>query len=204
MSVSVIKVCGITNLDDATASVEGGATALGFNFYPQSKRYIAPHAAAAIARNLPPDILKIGVFVNAAPSDIETTTALVGLDIAQLHGDEKAEEVPHGVRVWKAYRVEEGFDSAQMDQFPAEAFLLDGPAGSEYGGGGKPFLWRLAAGSKHRIIIAGGLDASNVQKAIGDARPYGVDACSKLESAPGRKDLTKLALFLQAARQELE
>lgn len=196
----IIKVCGITVLDDALAAVEGGATAIGFNFYPRSKRYIAPELAAPIAAALPAHIVKAGVFVNEPPASIEAIARQTGLDVAQLHGDETPDQFPAHPRVWKAFRVEASFDAAQLDRFPlAEAFLLDGPAGAEYGGAGIPFAWGLAAGATKRILIAGGLDASNVRQAIREAHPWGVDACSRIESSPGRKDRAKMMDFLKAA-----
>jgi phosphoribosylanthranilate isomerase len=200
MPPHVIKVCGITNLDDAIAAVEGGATAIGFNFYPNSKRYIKVKDAARIASALPRGVTKVGVFVNESPAEIERIAKQLGLDVAQLHGDEKPQDAPANLRIWKAYRVDESFEPQQLDSFPnAEAFLLDGPAGAEFGGSGKPFAWRIAADAKRPIVIAGGLDASNIREAITQARPWGVDACSRLESAPGKKDRTKMKEFLKAA-----
>lgn len=196
----MIKVCGITNLADALLAVEGGATAIGFNFYQHSKRYIPPEAAAQITAGLPASVARIGVFVNEAPAAIHRIAALAGLDVAQLHGEETAAAAPPGIRWWKAFRIDANFDAARLDEFPnAEAFLFDGPAGGEYGGSGKPFAWTIAAGMKHRIVIAGGLDATNVRGAIAQARPWGVDACSRLESSPGRKDRTRMLEFLKAA-----
>lgn len=192
----IVKICGITNLEDALAAVEGGAAALGFNFWPRSPRYIEPERAAAIAAALPPHVWKAGVFVDQP--EAASIAREAGLDIVQLHGAETPDVYPADFRVWKAARVEPGFDLAQWQDCPAEALLLDGPAGALYGGSGATFDWRLARGGK-RIVLAGGLDASNVRAAIAEARPWGVDACSRLESAPGRKDRRKLATFLQAA-----
>ncbi|MCC6391900.1 MAG: phosphoribosylanthranilate isomerase [Bryobacterales bacterium] len=200
MPPRMIKVCGITTAEDAAAAVAGGATAIGFNFYPNSKRYITPEAAAGIARDLPGGVTKVGVFVNETAAEMERVAALVPLDVAQLHGDEAPDQAPRTIRFWKAFRVDERFDAARFELYPqAEAFLLDGPAGAEYGGSGKPFAWSLAAGSPRKIVIAGGLDASNVGEAIRQARPWGVDACSRIESAPGRKDHRKMSEFLKAA-----
>lgn len=201
MAVFLIKICGITNLEDALAAAEGGATAVGFNFYRGSKRYIAPETAAAIAAALPPGILKAGVFVNQAPEEMVRIAARVGLDVVQLHGDERSEDAPPGLRVWKAFRVDSTFQPEALDRFPAaEAFVLDGPAGADYGGSGKSFHWRLAAQIRRPIIVAGGLDAGNVREAIAQLDPWGVDACSLLESSPGKKDHQKMLAFLKAAR----
>ncbi len=200
MSPRMIKVCGITAAEDAAAAVAGGATAIGFNFYPPGKRYITPQAAARIAAGLPRAVTRVGVFVNVAPADVERVAALVPLDVAQLHGDEPPSQAPRTIPFWKAFRVDESFSTTRLDLYPqAQAFLLDGPAGAEYGGSGKPFVWTLAAASPHRIIIAGGLDASNVREAIRQARPWGVDACSRIESSPGRKDHRRMSEFLKAA-----
>jgi phosphoribosylanthranilate isomerase len=201
MSACLIKICGITRLDDALAAVEGGATALGFNFYAKSKRYITPAAAAEIVAGLPSRLRVVGVFVNEAPGNITKIAAAVGLDTAQLHGEETPDQLPEGIAVWKAFRVDARFSLDRFEPFPqAEAFVLDGPAGAEYGGSGKAFDWRIAAASTRNVILAGGLDTSNVGEAIALARPWGVDACSKLESAPGRKDYRKMMEFLKAAR----
>lgn len=189
----MVKICGITNLEDALAAIEGGAGALGFNFWPRSPRYIAPEAARALIAALPAGVCKAGVFVNEGPEAVMAVARNTGLDVAQLHGQETASDFPQGLRVWKAIRIGSHFDWAALDQYPAEALLLDGPAN------GVAFDWTLAAGIERRVIIAGGLDAENVGKAIEQARPWGVDACSRLESAPGKKDHGKLAQFLKAA-----
>ncbi|HKX00405.1 MAG TPA: phosphoribosylanthranilate isomerase [Bryobacteraceae bacterium] len=189
----MVKICGITNLDDALAAVEGGASALGFNFWPRSPRYIAPDAAHDLIRELPSAVWKVGVFVDEEPGAVADVARAVRLDVVQLHGRESAREFPKGLRVWKAVRIDKKFDPAALAAYPAEAVLLDGPAN------GVAFDWKLAAGSSKKVIIAGGLDADNVRQAIEQVRPWGVDACSRLESAPGRKDQDKMAKFLKAA-----
>src|SRR6266542_1513315 len=130
----VVKICGITNREDAIAAVDAGATALGFNFYPKSPRYIAPEDAATLIDLLPAKVWKVGVFVNHA--DAAEIARRIGLDILQLHGAETS--APEGFRVWKAVRVNAEFRASAYDQFPAEALLLDGPAS------GKTFDWSLA------------------------------------------------------------
>ncbi|MFN7922724.1 MAG: phosphoribosylanthranilate isomerase [Bryobacteraceae bacterium] len=192
----IIKVCGITSREDALAAVEAGATALGFNFWPKSPRWIEPSAAAAIAAELPPGVLKAGVFVNETAEHVENVSNKAGLDVAQLHG---ACGTPRGIRVWKGHSVKEGFSSSVLEDPEAEAFLLDAPAGDQYGGTGRTFDWNLIRGLRCRIVLAGGLDASNVARAIEVARPWGVDACSRIESSPGRKDHAKMAAFVRAA-----
>ncbi len=189
----MVKICGITNVEDALAAIEGGAAALGFNFWPRSPRYLAPEAARKIIERLPATVWKAGVFVDESAGAVAEAVHEAGLDIAQLHGRETATDFPAGVRVWKAVRIGASFDAAMLDGYSAEAVLLDGPAN------GVPFDWTLAAGASKKVIIAGGLDADNVGRAIEQARPWGVDACSRIESAPGKKDHRKMAEFLKAA-----
>jgi len=197
----ILKVCGITNRDDADAAVSAGATAIGFNFYPRSPRYVSAETAAGIAT--PPGVRRVGVFVNEGPSRIADIARFARLDVAQLHGKEARDQYPDGVSVWKAARVGAGFDLSTFENCPAEALLLDGPAGDLYGGAGQTFDWSLAAAARLRIILAGGLDAWNVARAIRVARPWGVDACSRIESSPGKKDHTKMCEFLLAAKAAL-
>jgi phosphoribosylanthranilate isomerase len=196
--VTLVKVCGITSLDDARAAIDAGAEALGFNFYPKSPRYLTPRQAADITARIPAEILKVGVFVNEAPETLEAIAREAGLDVVQLHGDETPGQVPQNLRVWKAFRVNDQFSLDLLDAFPAEAFLLDTPT-SLYGGSGHTFDWTRARGASRRILLAGGLDESNVRDAIATAQPWGVDACSRLESSPGIKDHSRMARFIAAA-----
>jgi phosphoribosylanthranilate isomerase len=196
--VTLVKVCGITNAADARAAVDAGAGALGFNFYPKSPRYLSAADAAAITAEVPAGVLKVGVFVNEPPARVAEIVREAGLDVAQLHGDESADGVPPGVRVWKAFRVDLEFGLEQLESFPAEAFLLDTPT-EMYGGSGHTFDWSRARGGTGRILLAGGLDEGNVREAIAVAQPWGVDACSRLESAPGKKDHGRMARFIAAA-----
>jgi phosphoribosylanthranilate isomerase len=187
----MVKICGITNREDALAAVNGGASALGFNFYPASPRYIEPEDAAAIIAGLPATVWKAGVFVDEPAESVLHVAEQVGLNIAQLHGSETPAQYPQGIRVWKAIRVR----NAQLPalDFPAEAVLLDGPAS------GQTFDWARTPQGQVKLILAGGLDADNVRQAIEQVQPWGVDACSRLESSPGRKDHSKMATFLKAA-----
>jgi phosphoribosylanthranilate isomerase len=203
----ILKVCGITNQADATAAVEAGANAIGFNFYPRSPRYVAPELAAEIAT--PAGVTRVGVFVNEPRERVEDVARVARLVAAQLHGDEGAADYPAGVAVWKGVRVTAEFDLERWEECLADALLLDGPAGEMYGGSGKTFDWSAVAGRKTKkagqearptkIILAGGLDASNVARAIAMAQPWGVDACSRIETEPGKKDLGKMRAFLEAA-----
>jgi len=195
----IVKICGITNREDALAAVEGGAAALGFNLYPRSPRYIAPGAAASIIGVLPARVWKVGIFVNEPRERVTVMASDLGLDVAQIHGEG---ELPAGVRVWKAVRVGPQFQLSQLEGCPVEAFLLDAASDELFGGTGKTFNWALAHGANVKVVLAGGLDADNVRQAIREARPWGVDACSRLESSPGRKDHHKMARFLRAALAE--
>jgi phosphoribosylanthranilate isomerase len=185
-----IKVCGITRKEDALAAADAGASAIGFIFYPKSPRYVTPEHAAELGEGL--SLWKVGVFVDESPAAIETVMRAARLDVAQIYGS----EAPPGMRVWRAFRVAEAFDKSHAAG--AEAILLDGAAN------GVPFDWRLARAVEGRIIVAGGLTAANVAEAIRIAQPWGVDASSSLESAPGIKDHEKVRAFVKAAREAAE
>ncbi len=190
----MVKICGITNREDALAAIDRGAAALGFNFCTASPRYIQPDRAAGIIATLP-RVWKAGVFVDESPETVLEIARETGVDIVQLHGSEQPEHYPHGIRVWKAIRIRNGSIPDPLD-CPAEAVLLDGPSS------GQSFDWARIAHRPQKLILAGGLDAGNVRQAIAMVRPWGVDACSRLESAPGRKDHVKMAEFLKAALEE--
>jgi phosphoribosylanthranilate isomerase len=190
----MVKICGITNERDAVASAQAGASALGFNFYSGSPRFISPGAAARIGIGL--RVLRVGIFVNESPATIEEIARIASLDVAQLHGGEAPDTLP-GMPVWKAFRITAEWDPEILDAYSAaEAFLLDGPAP----GSGGQFDWNRAKGLGRRIILAGGLGPDNVAEAIRQVEPWGVDACSRLESSPGVKDHEKVQRFTRAAR----
>ena len=194
----MVKICGITNREDAQAAVDAGATALGFNFWRHSPRYISPTGASLITETLPPATLKVGVFVDETPDVIAKIALHANLDVAQLHGES---ECP-AVRQWRACLVRESIDEKFLADLEAEAFLLDTASTELRGGTGRTFRWSLAKDAARmgkRIVIAGGLDADNVQTAIAEAQPWGVDSCSRLESSPGRKDHAKMQMFIRAA-----
>lgn len=182
----IVKICGITNEEDARVAVESGANALGFNFWPGSPRYLSRERAAQIIASVPGDYLKVGVFLDA--SDTEPP---VGFDVLQIHGN-CAFTGSH--RMWRAIA---GNQSVSCSDHRIEAWLLDSVAHG--GGSGQTFDWKLAARFPHRAILAGGLDASNVAEAVRIASPWGVDACSRLESAPGKKDMQKVRAFVREA-----
>jgi phosphoribosylanthranilate isomerase len=188
----MVKICGITNREDALAAVDAGATALGFNFYPDSPRYVAPEKAAELGDGL--GVTKVGIFVDAAEEAVAAVLRTAGLDIAQVYGIRSY----GGLRTWRACRVKQG-DFALPDDSSAEAFLLDGFSPEVYGGSGQTFHWSIARNLDRRIVLAGGLHAGNVREAIQQARPWGVDACSRIEKSPGLKDHEKMKQFIQAA-----
>jgi len=194
----LVKICGITNAEDGLAAAEAGASAVGFNFYPQSPRYIDPAVAREIAALLPASVLRVGVFVEEPPGAVAVVAETVGLDIVQLHGGES----PKGLRVWRALRAGNPALAATVAAGGAEAFLIDTPSATLRGGTGVAFDWSIAAGLPGRIILAGGLHEDNVAAAIRQARPWGVDACSRIERAPGRKDHEKMRRFVRAALAE--
>jgi phosphoribosylanthranilate isomerase len=198
-----VKICGITNLEDAQLAVDLGADALGFNFYRKSPRYLEPSKAKLIIEELPPLVSTVGIFVDEfSPERISSIAHAVGLDAVQLHGSESPEYVKKvdELRVIKAFRVDGKFDLALLSLYSAGAYLLDSHDPENFGGTGKVFDWDVAIAAKSygRIIVAGGLKAENIVDAIRRVRPYAVDICSGVESEPGKKDCRKMtALFHQ-------
>lgn len=191
MSV-LVKICGITRVEDALAAIDAGADALGFNFWPGSPRFVKPAQAAAIMRLLPSAVLRVAVLVEqtAAPVD--------GIDLVQVHG--AFQEAPAG-RWWRALSAGPALRETMKDCPRPEAILVDTPAGEARGGTGRVFDWSLAAGFDANVILAGGLGPENVAAALDAARPFGVDACSRLETAPGVKDHAKMREFVRAVRE---
>jgi phosphoribosylanthranilate isomerase len=194
----IVKICGITNADDARAAVEAGASAIGLNFWPKSPRYIAPADARAVLAAVPKSVWKVGVFVDEPAESVTRIARDLGLDVVQLHGSSQA---PASLRIWRAKNVNDDFELAQIPG-GAEAFLFDAPAGDRHGGTGKIFDWAKLEGVRYKFLLAGGLDASNVGDAIRRLRPWGVDACSKLESSPGKKDHMLMKTFIDRALAE--
>jgi phosphoribosylanthranilate isomerase len=201
-----VKICGITNWSDARGAVEAGADFLGFNFYRESSRYIAPVAARRIVQRLPEKVASVGVFVNEAEPQMLAIARRVGLDYVQLHGDETAEVVSRmrrSIRVIKAIRVRESFHVAELANFKgASSILLDGFDAQLRGGTGKSFNLKLAksAGRKRQIFLAGGLTPENAAEAVSAARPFAIDVCSGVESRPGKKDVARMRALVAAVR----
>jgi phosphoribosylanthranilate isomerase len=198
----IIKVCGITRPEDAEAAVRHGATALGFNFWPKSPRYIAPERAGHIIASLPDTVAPVGVFVDTPVAEVRAIVAIAGLAIVQLHGQESVEDAEAlGCEVWKAMRLE---DCERPGSWPLDTpVLLDAIDPVTRGGTGTLIDWdRARACARARtVILAGGLTPENVGDAVGLVRPAGVDVSSGVERAPGIKDETKIQRFIHAARQ---
>jgi len=203
--MTMVKVCGITNPGDARVAADAGADAIGLLF-AQSSRRVSVEQAREIAAALPDSVLKVGVFVNAVPEEILRITHEVGLDVAQLHGDETPGDVTllreRGLKVMKALRVRDAASLVEMERYDADLFLLDAYSEKARGGTGERFDWRLAKSLKERdnIVVSGGLGPDNVREAIEFFEPYGVDASSSLEVAPGMKDHERVRRFVSAAK----
>jgi phosphoribosylanthranilate isomerase len=200
-----IKICGITNLDDALLAAELGADALGFIFYPKSPRYVAPEAARAIVAQLPPLVTSVGVFVDEAAAVVQELAARVGLDWLQVHGQESPEYCRSlGRRVIKGFRIQDAGSLSELKPFQGavQALLLDTYKKGQVGGTGEVFDWRLAREARKYgpTILAGGLTPENVAQAIRLAQPQAVDSASGTEAAPGKKAPAKLKAFFRAVR----
>ena len=200
-----IKICGITNLEDARLAAELGADALGFIFYPKSPRKVAPETAREIIAQLPPFVAAVGVFVDEAAAVVQELAAKVRLDWVQLHGHESPEYCRNlGRRVIKGFRIKDESSLMELEPYrdAVQAFLLDTYKKGQIGGTGAAFDWRLARKAKPygRIILAGGLTPENVGRAIAAAQPFAVDAASGAEAAPGRKDPARLKAFFEAVK----
>jgi phosphoribosylanthranilate isomerase len=199
-----VKICGITNPDDAFAAVRFGADALGFVFFPGSPRYIAFSDAAAIIRELPAFVPAVGVFVNEHEQRIEEIIQQTGIDIVQLHGNESPEMCSLSRRVIKAIRVKslDSLDPLIHFQNRVSAFLLDTFTPDVFGGSGQIFNWDIAVEAKQfgRIILAGGLSPENIADAVKRVKPYAVDVSSGVEAEKGRKDHLKMKSFIELAK----
>jgi phosphoribosylanthranilate isomerase len=186
-----VKICGITNREDAEAAIEAGAQALGFIFYNGSPRYVDPDTVGSWIGLIPSGIWKVGVFVDESREIVEQIGADLDLDIAQLHGAETPRNYPRRIRVWKALRITEAL--SPFANYPAEALLLDGPRSGEI------CDWAIAANVPGKVILAGGLTPANIREAIDKTNPWGVDASSGIEASPGHKDHAKMKEFIKAA-----
>lgn len=201
-----VKICGITNVEDALQACACGADALGLVFYAKSPRRVTPEQACAIIQALPPLVTTVGLFVNEDPQRIRETAGFCGLDVFQLHGDERVAECDFAPRrTIKALRVQNAASLVGHQEYRTSALLLDAWVAGAYGGTGQCFNWELAAGVARQrpVILAGGLTPENVAAAVSAVRPYGVDVSSGVESAPGRKDPAKVAAFIRNAKSKV-
>jgi phosphoribosylanthranilate isomerase len=199
-----IKICGITNLDDAMAAADCGADALGFNFYKKSPRYVEPVKAAEIIAQLPPFLVPVGIFVNEREEKIREIVSGACLQGIQLHGDETPEFCQRfGTRVIKAFQIKSKESLKHMSHYRVSAYLLDSYKEGVRGGTGETFDWHLAVVAKTfgRIILAGGLTVENVAEAVKLVQPYGIDVAGGVEREKGIKDHHKLKTFITEARR---
>lgn len=204
-----VKICGITNLDDALLCAKFGADAIGFNFYEKSPRYITPGNARIIVEQLPLKVLIVGVFVNADHQVIDSSARTAGLGAVQLHGTETPEfarALKENLKlpVIKAVGVSSAFKPEDVLRFDVDAILLDAYSPKKHGGTGETFDWEIAKKVQEifpKMYLAGGLSDENIAKAIETVQPFGVDACSKLEFEKGKKDEAKLNAFFNRIRQ---
>jgi phosphoribosylanthranilate isomerase len=201
-----VKVCGITSPEDAAVAAEAGADAIGLVFWPESPRAVTVEQACAVGAALPPFVVRVGVFVNASRDEMARVADAAGLDLLQLHGDEPPDalaDLPR--RALKAIRVGDAFapEDALRYEGRAAGLLLDTRAPGAPGGTGRAFDWSLVRGVRERsrfLLLAGGLGPENVRAAIEAVRPDGVDASSRLEAAPGRKDHARVRAFVAEVR----
>lgn len=195
-----IKICGITNLEDALLAAELRVDMLGFIFVPSSPRRVEPEAAKEIIAQLPSAITKVGVFVNQELDYIRHVRRLCGLDVVQLHGEESPDFCQQlGGKIVKAIRVKDEASLEPMKGYSPFAFLLDAYQPGKHGGTGKTFNWELAVEAKRygQIILSGGLKPENVREAICQVQPYAVDVASGVEAATGKKDPQRLREFVR-------
>jgi len=203
MLIPKVKICGVTNYEDAVAAMEMGADLLGFNFYPQSPRYIQPAQAAGIINRLPAFVDVAGVFVNSTLEEIRAIAGQCQLDWIQLHGDENIDFCKwlayDSVKTMKALRVKDAGDLQQVDSYFTDAVLLDTYNPAKYGGTGLSFDWNIIGHIAKRVFLAGGITPENAAAAVG-LGVYGIDVCSGVEATPGKKDHQKMKALFDSIR----
>ena len=202
--MTLIKICGITNLNDAHAAVAAGADALGFNFYKLSARYIAPESAREIINTLADEIFTVGVFVNeGSPEAVRSIANQAGVKAVQLHGDESPDYCRALNSVIKTFAVSNGFDLRQLQSYEVDAIMMDTKDNRLRGGTGRVFDWSIAQKVSQlvpKLYLAGGLSPENICDAIKMVQPYAVDACSSLEDTPGIKNHERMRVFVSTVR----
>jgi phosphoribosylanthranilate isomerase len=204
--MTLVKICGITNLDDALAAVAAGADALGFNFYKPSPRYITPQHAREIIEQLPEAVLSVGVFVNEESNCVKSIAHEAGIHALQLHGDESpsyCRELAADYYVIKVFAVSDSFNIQIPNEYEVEAIMLDTKHNTLRGGTGRVFEWSVAQQLSQtipKLFLAGGLSLENIENAIKTVHPFAVDACSALEDSPGKKNAERMRLFVNTVR----
>ena len=201
--MTYIKICGITKIDDALQIADLGIDALGFIFYPESKRYITPEKAQEIIKRLPPFVSTVGVFVNE--NNVTGILHKCSLDFLQFHGDESPEYCnKFNKRIIKSFRITSDFSFSRLTDYSVSAFLLDSYVAGQYGGTGTVFDWDKAVEAKRygKIILSGGLNPENTGDALKIVKPYGVDISSGVEIEPGIKDIEKVKQIVQICRSK--
>jgi len=195
MLIVKVKICGITNFEDAKAAMDMGADLLGFNFYPKSPRYITQTKAAQIINRLPGFMNIVGVFVDAKPEQIRDTISRCQLDWVQFHGSESPQFCRSfdslNIRTMKALRVKDKTDIEKAEEYFTDAILLDAFDPQKYGGTGLSFDWNIVGHIGKRVFLAGGINPDNAPEAI-RLGVYGIDICSGIEAEPGKKDHNKM------------
>ncbi len=195
MLIVKVKICGITNYEDATAAIDMGADLIGFNFYPKSPRYIEPDEAAKIVNRLPAFVDIAGVFVNSTLEQVRKIMDTCQLNWVQFHGDEKPKYcesfISLNVKTMKAIRVKDQKDIKKTEDYSTDAILLDAFHPEKYGGTGITFDWNIVGHIGKRIFLAGGINPDNASSAI-ELGVYGIDVCSGVEASPGKKDHEKM------------
>lgn len=194
-----VKVCGITNLEDAIVCANAGADILGFIFYEKGKRYISPEKAAEIITKLSGKTAATGVFVNLDADKINKTVSITGIDTVQLHGDESPELIDRiAANKVKAFRVGERFDFNKVREYESAIPLFDSFSEREYGGTGRKFNWDIIPQEfTGKYILSGGISIENIEKAVNLLHPFAVDLSSSLELFPGKKDPKKVSDFFE-------
>jgi phosphoribosylanthranilate isomerase len=200
-----VKICGITNVSDACSAVQCGADAIGFIFYPKSLRYVRPEKVERIVKNLPSEVIRVGVFVNQEVQEVREIVEFCALDLAQLHGDESAQycsQFPISSLI-KAVSPRAEREIQDLKNYPVRAILVDASEPGGYGGTGKISNWSLAIKIKetHPLVLAGGLNTDNVRAAIDAVRPEAVDINSGAEASPGKKDPDKMRRIIGIVRE---
>lgn len=203
-----VKICGITRADDAEAAIALGADALGFNFWPGSRRFL-PVASADWISDLPAGVLRVAILVNPSAVEARTIAALPFIDALQLHGAETPEFCgelhARGIAFAKAVPVSAPDSLRRLPNFSTRTLVLDSAQRGEFGGSGRSFAWEIASDfaathPRHRVVLAGGLTPENVGAAVLAVRPFAVDVTTGVESQPGRKDHGRLRDFIANAR----